>query len=160
MDAGAGATLNRLTITGGRLSSDRAATGAGAGIYNAGNLTVTNSVVSGNVASHDTAGLGAGILTANGAMLNLASTTLASNTAAAGGGLYVSGAVTLDRAVIATNLVTYTIAARGGGVYVAAGVLTVTNGSVITSNVAFTATSAGAKPGRRPLRRSVDARCG
>ncbi|MCB0149420.1 MAG: cadherin-like beta sandwich domain-containing protein, partial [Caldilineaceae bacterium] len=158
VDPGADATLNRLTITGGRLSGATAATGAGAGIYNAGNLTVTNSVVSGNVASHDTAGLGAGIYNANGAMLNLASTTLASNTAAAGGGLYVSGgAVTLDRAVIATNLVTYTIAARGGGIYVAAGVLTVTNGSVITNNVAFTATSAGASQGGGLYAAPVDA---
>jgi predicted outer membrane repeat protein len=146
--AGIDVTLNRLALTGGRLSGASEATGAGAGIFNAGALTVTNSIVSDNVAAHDTAGRGAGVYNADGGVLILAATTLFSNTAAEGGGLYVSGgAVTLDNALISTNLVTYTTSQRGGGVFVADGVLTVTNGSVITNNLAYTATLGDASYG-------------
>jgi hypothetical protein len=132
--------LNNVTIGGIGALANTAVNGGG-GIFNYGNVTLTNSIISGNEAQN---GDGGGILsygnltavnstiggdaagagnTANGkgggvyaVAVNLTSSTITGNTATTGpgGGLYAAGAVEITSSTVSGNTAT---AGAGGGVY-------------------------------------------
>jgi hypothetical protein len=149
--AGADVTIDLLTIMNGNLNV--LGDSFGAGIYNTGTLTVTNSILSGNSATSVGIGnmLGGGIY--NTGTLTVANSTLSGNSAISagfGGGIYNTGTVTVTNSTLSGNSA---IAGRGvvggfgGGIY-NTGTLTVTNStcsgnSAIAgggiSNVALTA---------------------
>ncbi|MCB0052041.1 MAG: cadherin-like beta sandwich domain-containing protein, partial [Caldilinea sp.] len=143
--AGVDVTLDGLSITGGRLSGATPATGAGAGIYNSGNLTLTTTVITNNVASSAFAGTGGGgIYNAAPGVLRLFDSSVISNSGFYGSGLFVAGgAATLVHSTVLTNVVASNDAA-GAGLYVdgASTVVTVTNGSTIAGNRVTGTTSA------------------
>ena len=137
--AGADVTMDGLIVSGGWLSNTTAALGAGAGIYNTGNLTLTHSTVAGNTA---VANSGGGIYqTGVTATLYLLDSALVSNTAQQGGGLYVDrGAATLSNAAVRTNVGTNAITTVGGGIAMngASTVVTITNSLVDGNRVVGT----------------------
>ena len=95
-DIASGATveIQRVTITGG--------TGAylsGAGIMNAGSLTLRNSIVSGNSSTYRQGG---GIYS-TGDLALLENTRVSGNTAGSGGGIYSTGTLTLNASEVSGN---------------------------------------------------------
>ena len=95
--------------------------GGGGGIYNAGTLTVTNSMLSGNSADDG----GGGIY--NSGALTVANSTLSGNSADdGGGGIYNSGALTVANSALSANSAVY---GGGGGIH-SSGTLTVTNSTL------------------------------
>src|SRR5262249_9621681 len=82
VNTGASVTLRKLTITSGFTAGSQSV-GSGAGIFNSGTLTITNSTISGNRAEED----GGGIVNDVGATLTIANSTVSGNSAsdAAGG---------------------------------------------------------------------------
>ncbi len=117
---GANLTLNNLTVTGGSGFN-------GAGIFNQGSLTISNSTISGN----NTPTLGGGIVTSNSLMIN--NSTITNNSAGGnGGGIYiVGGTVTITDSTISGNSST---TGDGGGI-TNNGTLTINN-STISGNSA------------------------
>jgi uncharacterized repeat protein (TIGR01451 family) len=142
---GVDVTLDGLAVANGRLSGATPATGAGAGIYNRGALTLTTTVVTNNVASSAFAGTGGGgIYNAAPGVLRLFDSSVISNSGFYGSGLYVAGgAATLDHSTVLTNAVASNDAA-GAGLYIdgAGTVVTVTNASRIAGNRVTGTTSA------------------
>jgi len=101
VDSGKGATLQNLTITNGNLAA------LGGGIYNQGNLALTNCVVSGNT------GIGGGITSAVGSSLSLTNCVVSGNTSTGfGGGLLANGTTSVSNSAITGNTAT-----TGGGIY-------------------------------------------
>ncbi len=90
VNSGVQATISGVTITGG--SSSR----YGGGIYNQGNLTLTDSTITANTAGFQSGG----IFNTEGATLTIHGGTISSNT---GEGLYNSGTATLDDCTISGN---------------------------------------------------------
>jgi hypothetical protein len=123
IDIGSTVEISGVTITGGNLVCE----GAG-GIYNQGNLTLSEVAVKDNIA----AGIGGGIYS-NG-VLNLYSSTVSGNSAAAeGGGIYVRGQFTIINSTIAGNT-----GSVGGGIAVDEfDTLGSISNSTISQNVAF-----------------------
>jgi len=115
--SGITATLNNLRITHGYNA------GSGAGIYNQGDLTVTNSILYNNIADS----LGGGICNDAGT-LNVTDSTLAENSAGiSGGGIYNNGGtMTVRGSTFSTN----SADDNGGGIY-NQGPLTVTNSTLV-----------------------------
>ncbi len=94
-------TIDNLTISKGYLSS----TGAGAGIYNGGNLTLLNSKILNN-----TTGTGAGIYTSKpGTLLIVGSSIIQNQASSAGGGVYSTGSITVTNSIIANNSTAFRI---------------------------------------------------
>lgn len=108
--------ISGLTITGGYSQ------GGGGGIYNAGALTLDNSMVISN-----SGGDGAGIFNAPGGTLDLTDSTVASNRGSGqGGGIYNAGTATIVNSTVSDNT-----ALSGGGVYNVFGTtVTLTNATV------------------------------
>ena len=135
--AGVDVTLDGLTVANGRLTGATLATAAGAGIYNSGNLTLTNSTVTSNTTtSSPNFSNGGGIYHAAG-VLQLIDSTIVSNTAINGGGLYAAGgAVTLDHTSVSSNQGNASIYDKGAGIYMtgAGTVVAITNASTLASN--------------------------
>jgi hypothetical protein len=142
IDAGVQAELDGLTITHGRVTN-----GVGAGIYNYGTLTVSNSTLSGNSAmagagirNDGTLTVSNSILSGNSATggaggisnygtLTVTGSTLSGNSATAGaGGIFNSGTVTISNSTLSDNFAT-----GGGGVIYNHGPMTVT-GSTLSGN--------------------------
>jgi CSLREA domain-containing protein len=117
-------SLSGMTITGGNTTEP------GGGIYSFANLTVSNSHITGN-----TAQFGGAIANQLGA-LTLLQSTVSNNTAngnsVAGGGLDVTGPLTVTNSTISGNIVTGTTGNSGGGIWIN-GDSTITN-STITNN--------------------------
>jgi CSLREA domain-containing protein len=131
-DPGAGIwNAGTLTLTNTTVSGNRAEH-FGGGIYNAGALTLTNSTVSGN-----SAGNGGGIYNAVGA-LTLTNSTVSGNSALGdGGGIWNTGTVTANNVTIARNVADANAdgAGNGGGVSnVSGGTVRVAN-TIIGTNV-------------------------
>ncbi|GBD25853.1 hypothetical protein HRbin30_01179 [bacterium HR30] len=116
VDSGANLTLQNLTIANGASSGD------GAGIYNGGTLTVTNSTFSGNTVIPPGAAGGGGIFNAGGT-LTVTNSTFSGNSAQFhGGGIFnAGGTLTVTNSTFSGNS-----AYHGGGISNAA-TLTVTN---------------------------------
>jgi len=117
-------TLSGLTITGGTAS------GNGGGIFNAGNLTVTDSTISGNSAPSTATGNGGGIYN-NGGTLTVTDSTISGNSAFHGGGAIDNafGSVAVTDSTISGNTATY-VAGGGGGIFSDTGNLTVTSSTI------------------------------
>jgi hypothetical protein len=99
--------ISGLTISGGNLGTG---TGGGGGIFNAGNLSVNDSVITDN----DAAGVGGGI--SNEGSLTLTNSTVSNNTAVSfGGGLVMSDGGT---AVIRNSTFSTNTGSEGGGMVV------------------------------------------
>ncbi|HEX6616231.1 MAG TPA: choice-of-anchor Q domain-containing protein [Gemmatimonadales bacterium] len=106
LTVGSGRTVNLtgLTLTGG-LSSD------GAGILNAGTLTVSNSTITQNESTANGGGI-----TNTGTLTLVATTVSANNAQQSGGGIYSSGSLTVQRSTLFGNFAV----ADGGGIYATA----------------------------------------
>ncbi len=152
VNAHARATLNGLTISGGRAPntntkggsifvnpnatlavntctiSGNSAAQTGGGIHNAGTVTVSNSTISGNTAT----GNGGGIYNESTGNTTLRNSTITGNTANSGGGIFNVGGSTLTtiNATISGNTAT---AGGGGGVFNNGGTFSSSN-SIIAVN--------------------------
>ncbi len=123
VNAGVTATLDGLTIAHGRADF-------GGGIYNQGNLTVTNSLVTGNSALGSDH-WGGGILNARFSTLTVRGSTFSGNSADdRGGGIYNQGTLTVTDSTFVGNS-----AAIGGGVYSHIATMTLSN-STFSGNIA------------------------
>ena len=131
IDASVVADINALTITGGVAPF---LTDGGGGIYNAGDLTLSNSTVTGNHAF-----FGGGIVNASNASMIMSGDTVNNNTATVtiGGGISNDGTMTIINCTIVANR-----AHLGGGIF-NDGVLTTANSTVASNTV----TGAGADGG-------------
>ena len=107
VDGAGGGILNsgNLTITNSTISSNDA-TGVGGGIVNNANLTLTNSTVSGN----DSSQLGGGIY--SGGTSTVSNSTFSGNTADDGAGIWVASTATIVNSTFSGN----TAADQGGGI--------------------------------------------
>ncbi|MBL9159095.1 MAG: filamentous hemagglutinin N-terminal domain-containing protein [Verrucomicrobiales bacterium] len=157
--AGTGAdtfTLDRLNLTGGRVSGAGVA-GGGIEFVNSGTLNLLNSTVSGNqslttsgggiylygaalnvtnstISGNTSFSYGGGIEAIASSGLSVLNSTIANNTSQYGGGIDVdSTTTTITNSTISGN--TATGDSRGGGVYVYSGSVTVTN-TIIAGNTA------------------------
>ena len=133
VDSSVTASLNGLTISGGLTAS------GGAGIYNAGSLTVTSSAIDDNSAM-----VGGGI--DNTGSLTVTNSAIDDNSAtgslSGGGGIYNAGSLTVTSSAIDDNSAYgYYEDTYGGGIY-NSGTLTVTN-STIDNNSAYSYYSGG-----------------
>ena len=118
-----------LTISNSSIQNNSATNGTGGGVYNNKDLTITNSSVQNNSAYNS-----AGIFTTNGS-LTLNNTTISNNIASYyGGGVYYNGSLTANNATISNNIASY-----GGGIYRSSGSASFKN-SILAGN---TATSSG-----------------
>ncbi len=120
-DAGIHVTLSGVTVQGG------SSTGSGAGIYNRGVLTLTQSVVRYNQETLNGGGLYNGIY----GVLRLVDSTIYSNTANNGAGLHTWGLVTTTNTTFSQNQAE----SSGGGIYVDYGQAWLYN-VTLTENVA------------------------
>jgi nitrous oxidase accessory protein NosD len=127
IDSARNVILKSLTVSGGTtlLYTD------GAGIYNSGTLTLTNSTVSGNNTGY--AGNGGGIFN-NGGTLTLQSSTVSGNSASLkGGGIRsTGGTLTLTNSAVSGNNSSFD---GGGGIFSEGGTLTL-SGTTIEGNTA------------------------
>jgi CSLREA domain-containing protein len=120
-------TINQLTIANGYFD------GPGGGIYNSGNLTITNSTFEGNHATID----GGAIYNA-GVSLKITSTTFSNNTAGNNGGGIYNNAGDIKSFISNSTFAVNTAEAFGGGVYnTIDGTLPIKN-STFSGNVAGT----------------------
>jgi CSLREA domain-containing protein len=120
-------TLDSLTVQNGRCNGSCATeTHHGGGIYNAGTLTVTNSVISNNYGTY-----GAGIFSIN--TLNVMASTFLDNTSNGnGGGIANGGIMNVTNSTFSSNLTTGGI---GAGIFNGGGsTLTVTNSTFINNS--------------------------
>ncbi len=123
-------TLNQLIIASGNLTGATSSQAAGAGIYNLGSLTVTNSVITGNVTS-SAGGVGGGIYSTG--AIQIISTTLSNNTAAStGGGINSTGYLTITSSIVKDN----TSANNGGGIYLNGANTSIISNTLIHGNTA------------------------
>ena len=129
-----GATLNICdcqengTITGGKMPHH----GKGAGICNAGELTLYDGAITGNQAL---GGGGGGI--ANTGTLTMYGGTISNNTdsgSMGGGGVYTVGTFNMHGGTISNNSSTYTYGGVGGGVHVGSGTFTVSGTAQVKNN--------------------------
>ena len=99
--------------------------GSGAGLFNAGTLTVTNSTFSGNFATASGGGI------QNAGALFVENSTISGNGAAFGngGGIDNGGVLTVTSSTISGNSAGFSIG-RGGGIHNLGGTVTVTNSTV------------------------------
>jgi hypothetical protein len=126
VSAGTTSTISGLTLTGGNAIS-------GGGVYNSGDLTVTDSVIAGNSASST----GGGFYNAAGALLSIVRSTVSGNAAGFGGGVYAtygSAPVSITDSTVSGNTVT---SGGGGGVWANGTTLSITS-STISGNSAVT----------------------
>ena len=137
VNSGVTVALSQLVITKGATTGNV----GGAGIYNAGNLTVNLSTISGNEASATSGTTGGGGIVNTGT-LTLSNSTVSGNSTvssdeAGGGGISNYGALTVSNSTIASNTASVTSGteAGGGGIYS-------TSGTVVISNSTITANSA------------------
>lgn len=122
-----------LTLTGSRLTTNRATAGDGGGISIATSYNTTVSL-SADVITSNTApgGNGGGVSNAYGTLL-LSGTTFASNHALLGGGIYNTGMLTLSNSTLANNS-----ANRGGAIgNDAAGGITLSGGTLSGNTASF-----------------------
>lgn len=128
IQAGSTATLSNLEIRGGQASS-----GDGGGIWNGGDLTVSNVHLTDNHAASD--GRGGGIFNAAGSTLTVIESTFSGNSAGLDGGAIFSASgshVTINTSTISSN----DAGLWGGGVY-SSGTTSI-EASTIVENVAST----------------------
>ncbi|MDO4569221.1 MAG: right-handed parallel beta-helix repeat-containing protein, partial [Planctomycetia bacterium] len=134
-DVGGGIfNFGNLTVTDSTISGN-SADNAGGGIANAGNLTVTNSTISGNsvcAISGNSTGVGGGI--ANGGSLTVTNSTISGNSAGSGGGIDNDGGIlTVTNSTISGNSADN----AGGGIHDYYGNLTVTNSTISRNSAEF-----------------------
>ncbi|MDO5567074.1 MAG: hypothetical protein Q4G59_10500, partial [Planctomycetia bacterium] len=110
-----------LTITGGEKAE-----GAGGGILNVGNLTISNSEISGNSASKS---YGGGIL--NAGNLTMTNSTVSGNIGSYGGGICNEG----ESALLINCTVYNNMAYNGAGIGTEAGLLTLSNCTVVNNRL-------------------------
>jgi len=115
-----------LDLSGVTIENGSTISGAGAGIYNTGTLTVAGSTILGGNAP-----AGGGIY--NNATLTVTGSTISGNNAADGGGIYSTGALTVTNSTFSGNVGSI----NGGGIY-DTGAVTVED-STISGNTAPTA---------------------
>src|SRR5881296_3734781 len=121
--------ISALTIRNGRTDD------SGGGIFNGGNLTLTDSVVSGNSAGV----FGGGISTESGSLLTLTGATVSGNSASVGGGINNhDGTLTLTNSTVSDNSALGAYGGTGGGIYNGGlgGTVMITN-STVSGNSAF-----------------------
>jgi hypothetical protein len=119
--------------------------GQGGGIFNEGELTITNSTISGNSTNYELGG--GGIFNAIGGTLTLLNSTVSRNSAACnyfpnpdfpgcsgGGGIYNSGTLLVINSTIVGNS-TYDCVAGGGGILNAGGAITIVDSSISGNSV-------------------------
>ncbi len=129
VNSGVTVELNGITVANGVTAPDAGSGASGAGIYNEGTLTLTDSTVGANTAMM---GHGGGIYNSSGS-LTLTNSTVNGNRARsisyfsrAGGGIYNdSGTVTLTNSTVSGNHADY-----GGGIYNDSGTVILTNSTV------------------------------
>jgi hypothetical protein len=98
--------LGNLTISNCTIEGNRVNNGAGgAGNFNGGTLTVTGSTIADNIALGGLGGDGGGIFNGSSSTLTMAETTLYHNNAHFGGGLDNLGTATLTSVTVTANLV-------------------------------------------------------
>lgn len=126
----ANVALNALNITGGNGNN-----AAGAGIFNAGVLTITNSAIYGNTAA--TTANGGGIINNGSAatILTVINSTISGNSGANGGGIRntSNGTVNLTAVTIAGNTAAGGATGDGGGISTASGTVNIGN-SIVALN--------------------------
>jgi hypothetical protein len=128
LGSGAGiSNAGALTVTGCTLSGNHADTGGG--ISNSGNLTVTGCTLSGNSASTAFNAAGGGIY--NTGNLTVTNSTLSGNQAGAGGGILNSGNLTVTSSTLSGN--SAGTQSGGGGILSTGGTVTV-NSSTLSGN--------------------------
>ncbi len=104
--------------------------GAGGGIYNNGDVTLTDSVLNSNTAIKL---LGGGVYNNTSATLTITNTTISASFASEGSGIYNNGGtVTIDRSAVLSNFTTDT--RNGGGIANVAGTVTISNSSISHNN--------------------------
>jgi predicted outer membrane repeat protein len=111
----------QLTIQDSRFISDTASNSEGGAIHNRGQLVVDGSTFIGNSAPFSSGG---GLAQDSDNAAWIMNSTFAGNDAFSGGGLFLSGTVTVSNTTFSANS-----AYGGGGVLAQSGVLTVTNGT-------------------------------
>jgi hypothetical protein len=121
-------TFNNVTVQKGKTDTT-SDFNEGAGIYNAGTLTLNNCIVQTNDAKGH--GSGGGIFNATGATLTLNGTAVVDNTAEDGAGIYDAGTLTVqpDTNNQISEIVHNTARGNGGGIY-ANGTETLTAASI------------------------------
>ena len=131
VNASATVTVRSFTVQNG-FNSDQ-----GAGIFNTGVLTITDSIIKDNITSPSYPyGAGGGIwsggdgISASGGRLTLNNTSVISNVAATGGGISSGGSMILNSTVVKDN-----VASGAGGGINAGGEITL-NGSAVLNNTA------------------------
>jgi len=127
INSGVTALFNSLIIAKGKVDSN-SFYGFGGGVYNNGNLTITNSTLSNNSAVW-----GGGIFNYSGSALVVTKSTFSGNSASeGGGGIANSGSLIVKASTISGNLAAYS----GGGVYNNySGTLALTNSTVSGNSV-------------------------
>lgn len=98
ISSGVTATLQDLTISAGMVSG----TGGG-GVYNQGDLTISNCVISNN---QDSGGSGGGIFNDGGGVLTIGDSLISGNSSTYGGGIYNIGTVIIERSTMSGNTAT------------------------------------------------------
>jgi hypothetical protein len=129
--AGASVTIDGLTIRNGDASDWGSAAASGGGVFNEGNLTLSNCVLQDNVA----AGAGGGVAQDLGATLHLIDCHVLGNHARGlGGGVFsgIESTLTISESVVTQNTAT---GLSGGGIYNAA-TMTITD-STVSHNEAY-----------------------
>jgi uncharacterized repeat protein (TIGR01451 family) len=137
VDTGAIVTISGLTISNGQVVDDH-----GGGIYNAGTLTLTNSIISNNNTNTSVAfnGHGGGVYNAITGTLTLNGSTVSNNAIfnaahdGYGGGIYNAGTLTLNNSTVSGNH-TYGDHCHGGGIH-NEGMLTLNNSTIGSHNYA------------------------
>ncbi len=122
---GANVTLKNVTLRGGHINAN------GAGILNAGSLTIEDSVISGNNAGSANGG---GIYNdASGTIVLISGSTISGNDARAGGGIHNAGKLTkLTHSTLSTN-----DGEQGGGLHNLGTVTTIVNTTLSGNNANF-----------------------
>lgn len=118
-------SLSNMTITGGSFAG-----GMGGGVFNQGNLSVSNVTLTGNSASE-----GGGLASQNG-VATIINTTVFSNTApGSGGGIFQTGAMEIINSTISDNVST----TESGGIASPGGTLTITTSTISNNRANFSA---------------------
>ncbi|HEX8289187.1 MAG TPA: cohesin domain-containing protein [Pyrinomonadaceae bacterium] len=113
-----------LTLTEVTIRNNRATRGAG--VMNWGTLYMTRSTINNNTAEYD----GGGMFNVGGRVLNISNTTICDNTANGGGGIYGDGNTVLNNVTISNNT-----AGNGGGVAIFSGTAIARNTIVANNNI-------------------------
>ena len=125
VSAGVNAVIAGVTITKGSTPGAACPASCGAGVYNAGTLTLTNTVVSGNISGF----YSGGIHNLAGAVLTVRNSTFTGNTAGGGSGITnFGGTLTVDNSTFANNTTVFSNQnAEGGGIRNQSGAAVLTN---------------------------------